>query len=311
MPETYPTPRLCDPGHHPRRLLPTILPAVLLLLLCLPNDRLAAQGADRDDLKFLVVMKGGDSFRGNVVGHTDSTITVQTEFNRVTLPKSAIEEFVPLSGRYLRRPHHFLMPTASPNGPGGFISNYELGFLYGGFGIGTGATITAGATIVPGISLASQLYHAGAKVTVEQTEDVELAVGATYTFITTREPFAHLYAVSTTPIGTGRWSFMLFYKISGDDRAPVRIDGPGNDTTRFTLFYEGALGVALGLDTPAFGRDDMGFFVEIWNNDLTNPQNTASVLGVRVFNEELSADFGLSLISGPYVLPAMSFTWNL
>ena len=283
----------------------------LSFLLCCGPDRARAQGVDRDELKFIVVMNSGDAFRGNVISYTDSTITVQTEFNRVTLPKESIKEFLPLDGPYRRRPHHFLMPTASPSGPGGFISNYELGFLYGGVGLGYGATITVGMTLVPGFSLSSQIYHANTKFTVERSESIELAVGATYTFITTREPYAHIYGVATSKLGTGRWSAMLLYKISGDDRAPVYLAGPGEeDTTRFTLFYEGSIGVALGADAPLLGRDDMTFFAEIWNSDVTKPQNTASVVGVRVFNEILSADFGLALFTAPMVVPAVHFMWR-
>ncbi|MCE2503379.1 MAG: hypothetical protein J4G05_04890 [Chlorobi bacterium] len=268
------------------------------------------QGVDRESLKFIVVMKSGDSFRGNVVGTTDSTLLIQTEFNRVAIAKDLIQEFIPVNGPYTRRPHHFLMPKASPNGPGGFISNYELGFFYGGFGLDSIATITAGLSTVPSFSLSSQLYHIGAKFTVERREGVALALGATYSFITTRESYAHLYAVSTTALGNAHWSAMLFYRVSGDEFAPVELQGPGNDTTRFNLRYEGALGIALGIDGPLFGRDDMGFFAEIWNSDVTRPQNTASVLGIRVFNERASADFGMALIPLPFVAPAMSFTWN-
>ncbi len=285
--------------------------AVLCAGFSVAIPELPAQGTARENLKHIVLMKSGDSFRGNVIGNTDSTLTIQTEFNVIAVPKSLIQEFIPVDGPYIKRPQHFLMPTASPNGPGGFISNYELGFLYGGVGFGYGATITAGMTVVPGFSLSSQLFHANAKFTVERNENVEVALGATYTFITTREPYAHLYLVTTTPLGEGRWSAMLFYKVSGDDRAPVELHGFGDDTTRFTLFYEGALGVALGADAPAFGRDDMAFFAEIWNNDVTKPQNTASVIGVRLFNEVLSADFGVTLIAAPTIAPVMSFTWKL
>ena len=284
---------------------------VLFIGIITATPQLAAQGTARENLKHIVLMKSGDSFRGNVISNNDTTLTIQTEFNTIVVPKSLIQEFIPVDGPYLKRPQHFLMPSASPNGPGGFISNYELGFLYGGVGFGYGATITAGMTIVPGFSVSSQLFHANAKFTVERSENVEVALGATYTFITTREPYAHLYAVTTTPLGEGRWSAMLFYKVSGDDRAPVELHGFGDDTTRFTLFYEGALGVALGGDAPAFGRDDMAFFAEIWNNDVTKPQNTASVVGIRLFNEILSADFGVALIAAPTVAPVMSFTWKL
>lgn len=293
-----------------KKILLYIACCVTLMVFVTPSE-LAAQRAERDSLEYIVVMKSGDSFRGNVVGSNDTALAIQTEFNRIVVPKTYIQEFIPVDGPYIKRPQHFLMPTASPNGPGGFISNYELGFLYGGVGFGYGATITAGMTIVPGFSLSSQLFHANAKFTVERSPTAEVALGATYTFITTRESFAHLYAVTTTPLGEGRWSAMLFYKVSGDDRAPVELYGFGEDTTRFTLFYEGALGVALGADAPAFGRDDMAFFAEIWNNDVMKPQNTASVLGVRIFNEMLSADFGVALIAAPAIAPVMSFTWKL
>ncbi len=274
------------------------------------GTRSYGQGAERNDLKFIVLMKSGDSFRGNVVGSTDSTVTIQTEFDRVVVAKRLIEKFIPLDGPYKQRPHHFLMPTASPNGPGGFISNYALGFFYGGVGLDSIATITAGVTTVPTFSLSSQLYHIGAKFTVERSEEVSFALGATYSFLTLREPYAHLYAVSTSKLGIARWSAMLFYRVSGDEFAPVALYGPGNDTTRFNLRYEGALGVALGIDGPLFGRDDMAFFGEIWNNDVTRPQNTASVVGLRVFNEKASADFGVALVPLPFVAPVLSFTWN-
>lgn len=303
-------------GKETRERVPGSVTLLWVILLVLAGtgfaaEHAAAQGVDRETLKFIVVMKTGDSFRGNVVAHTDTTLIVQTEFNKVTIDKSLIKEFIPVDGPYTKRPLHFLMPTAAPNGPGGFISNYELGFLYGGFGIGSGVTITAGMTIVPGFSLSSQLYHANAKFTVEQSDQADVAVGATYTFLTTRKPYAHIYGVGTTKLGTGRWSAMLFYRISGDERGPVDLYGFGDDTTSFNLFYEGALGVAFGFDAPAFGRDDISFFGEIWNNDVTRPQNTASIVGVRIANEVLSADFGVALIAVPLIAPAMSFTWKL
>ncbi len=290
--------------------MPFIRLGTALLFLVLLSNLAQAQDVDREELKYIVVMKSGDSFRGNVVSSTDSTLIIQTEFDTVSIPKDMIDEFISLDGPYKHRAHHFLMPTASPNGPGGFISNYELGFLYGGFGLGYGATITAGMTLVPTFSLSSQLYHAGAKFTVERSEDMELAIGATYSFITTSEPYAHLYGVATFPLGTGRYSGMLMYRISGEERAPISFIGPGDDTTTFTLFYEGSLGAAFGFDAPAFGRDDMMWIGEIWNNDLQKPQNTVSMLGIRIFNESLSADFGLALFGAPLVIPVTSFSWR-
>lgn len=282
-----------------------LIGAVLLILTA------EAGAQERDSLLYIVQMKSGDSFRGNLVAHSDTTVTVVTEFGRVTVDKGLVEQFIPLEGPYRRRPLHFLMPTASPAGPGVFLSNYELGFYYAGFGLGYGATISAGATLVPGIPLKHQLYHAGAKFTLERNADYELALGAAYTFMTTDFPYGHLYAVATFPTGTARYSAMLMYRATGDDVARIRI-APFNsvDTTDLTVFYEAAVGAAFGFDAPAFGRDDMMWVGEIWNNDVSKPQNTVSMLAIRVMNETLSADFGLALFTAPFVAPVFSFTWR-
>ncbi len=269
-----------------------------------------ASAQERDSLRYVVQLRSGDRFRGNLIGYTDSTVTVKTEFGIVTLRKALVSSFVAIDGPYHRRPNHFLMPSASPSGPGVFISDYELGFLYAGVGLGNGATITGGATLVPGLSLASQLYHMGLKITVERNPDLELAVGATYTMITTDYPYAHIYAVGTLPLGSGRYSVMLFYRATGEQTAPIALQFFNQDSTRFTVHYDGSLGAALGFDAPAFGRDDIMWVGEIWNNDLSKPQNTVSMLGVRVTNEHLSADFGLALFSAPFVVPVTSFTWR-
>ncbi|MBC8144894.1 MAG: hypothetical protein H7X80_04855 [bacterium] len=282
------------------------LVATLLLIL---TGSAAAQ--ERDSLRYIVLMKSGDSFRGNLVSHTDSTVTIRTEFGRVVIAKNLVDEFIAVDGPYLKRPNHFLMPTGSPNGPGGFISNYELGFYYGGFGLGNGATITAGATLIPGIALKHQLYHAGAKITVERNEDFDLALGASYTFITTDHPYGHAYVVGTFPAGTARYSVMILYRVSGEDFAQIALAPFGGDSLKFSVNYGPSVGAAFGFDGPAFGRDDMLWFGEIWNNDMSKPQNTVSLVGIRLMNENLSADFGIALFTAPFVAPVFSFTWRM
>jgi hypothetical protein len=285
-------------------------PKIVLLLVFLALTTVAAHAQVRDSLQYVVLMKNGDSFRGNLVGYTDSTMVVQTEFGRVTIPKEQISSFVARNGPYTKRPQHFLMPTASPNGPGGFLSDYELGFLYGGFGLGYGATITAGITAIPGIPLKSQLYHVGAKFTIERSPEMELAIGATYTWITSDYPYSHIYAVGTFPLGEGRYSAMLLYRVTGTDVAPIAVAPFGGDTTRFNLYYTASIGAAFGFDGPAFGRDDIRWLGEIWNNDITKPQNTVSMLGVRVTNESLSADFGVAIFTAPAIFPVTSFSYR-
>lgn len=282
-----------------------LVASVLLILT------VSAAAQERDSLRYIVLMKSGDSFRGNLVAHTDTTVTVRTEFGRVTIAKDLVEKFIPLDGPYRRRSQHFLMPTASPNGPGGFVSNYELGFYYGGFGIANGATITLGATLIPGVPLRHQLYHAGAKFTIDRNDDFEVALGATYTWITTENPYGHVYAVMTMPAGTGRYSIMALYRATGEDFATIAVAPFGGDTLKTSMHYPATLGAAFGFDGPAFGRDDMMWFGELWNNDVSKPQNTVTLVGIRLMNENLSADFGIALFTAPFVAPVISFMWRM
>jgi hypothetical protein len=284
---------------------------LLVPILLILAARVHAQG--RDSLRYIVQMKNGDSFRGNLTGYSDSTVTIATEFGEVTVPKELVGSFVRVAGSYRDRPQHFLMPSASPNGPGGFISNYELGFFYGGFGFGNGATITLGSSLIPGAGWDSQLRHLGVKFTLHTNEtrdpaDFDLALGATYTWITSQYPYTHIYAVGTFPLGTGRYSAMLIYRVTGADVAPISMKFLSADTTSFTIFYQGSLGAAFGFDAPAFGRDDWSWIGEIWNNDITKPQNTVSMLGLRLTNERLSADFGVAIFTAPAVVPVTSFS---
>lgn len=284
-----------------------LLLAVLFLVFAAGEVR----AQERDSLKYIVQMNNGDAFRGNLVAYTDSTVTVLTDFGRVTVPKDQISSFVSLEGPYRNRPHHFLMPTASPTGPGFFLSNYELGFFYGGFGFSNGVTITGGMTLIPGIPVKSQLIHGGAKFTVERNDEFELALGTTFTFLTTQHPYNHIYGVGTFDLGTGRYSAMVLYRVTGKEQARIAVAPFGAvDSTVLNVFYTGSLGAAFGFDAPAFGRDDISWIGEIWNNDLTKVQNTASMLGVRVTNEHLSADFGVALFTAPFIVPVMSFTYR-
>jgi hypothetical protein len=270
-----------------------------------------APPSKRDSLEYIVLMKSGDSFRGNLVTYTDSTVTIDTEFGEVTILKKLIDRFIPLDGPYLRRPQHFLMPTGSPQKKGGFVSNYELGFFYGGFGIG-GLTIAGGFTTIPGIPLSQQIYHVGAKFTVEENDQFDLALGATYSWITTDHPYSHVYAVTTFTLGIGRYSAMAFYRATGDDFITIEVAPfDAADTTVINMFYQGSLGAAFGFDVPLFGRDDIFALGEIWNNDVQKPGNTVSMLAVRVSNETLSADFGVALFTAPFVVPVVRFSWML
>ena len=49
---------------------------------------------------------------------------------------------------------------------------------------------------------------------------------------------------------------------------------------------------------------------EIWNNDVSNANNIVFMLGVRVRNEHLSADFGLAYVHVPVPVPVTNFVYS-
>jgi hypothetical protein len=285
------------------------LPRCAFLLFLLTLTCLHAQER-ADNTRYVIELKSGDSFRGVITGSTDSAITIEADVGRVSVRRGLIARIMPLASVYRDRPFHFLMPAATANGPGGFVSNYELGFFYGGFGIGDVVTISGGLTLVPGMEIRSQLFHINGKITFWRNETFENAIGVTYTLVTADHPYTHLYAVWTFPSGGARYSAMIFGAISGEAEAPIAITPLGSDTVRFNFRKDNNPGVAFGMDAPIFGRDDIRLLGELWNADVTKPQNSAAMLGVRLLNEHLSADFGLTLTPGPAVLPVVSFHWR-
>lgn len=281
---------------------------ISVLILFATLSSLKAQSLD--SIQYMVRLKNGDAVRGTITKFTDSTITLKTALGEVSIDKNLINKFTLIEGPYTHRPFHYLMPTASPNGPGGFITNYELGFMYAGFGLGYGATISAAMTAIPGLSLNSQLYHLGVKYTIERSNDLEVAIGGTYTFLGDQAMYSHIYSVATIPFYGGRYSFMFHARATGPDEVNLKFQLFNYDTTRVKFYYTSKFGVAMGFDMPLFGRDDMNWVGEIWNGDITKPQNTASMIGVRVQNEHLSAVFGVALIPKPLILPITSFSYK-
>jgi len=264
-----------------------------------------------DSIMYMVRLKNGDAIRGTIQSYDDSTITIKSQLGAITINKNLIEKFTLLNGPYTRHPYHYLMPTASASGPGGFVTLYELGLIYAGFGLGYGATVSAAMTAVPGVSLSSQLYHLSVKYTIERSNEVELAVGGTYTMLGNMAMYSHIYGVTTFPFFGGRYSMLVHARATGPDEVDLKFQAFSFDTARVRFYYTANYGISMGFDAPLFGRDDMSWLGEIWNADITKPYNTASMLGVRVQNEHLSAVIGVSLIPKPLLaLPVTSFTYK-
>jgi hypothetical protein len=216
---------------------------------------------------------------------------------------------------YRQRHRAFIMPTAEPIRNDHFVGLWELGFLYGGAGIGDIASITAGRTFVPGLAAADQVSHVNVKATLYDAPNGIVETGRQYyaagfagSWLGSSNFMGHVYGVATFTGVRSQVSTMFFAKVSGDDFYTV------NGGTLFNAFNvnypTGSVGIGLSMDARLPDFHDLHVIGELWNNDLTRPANTMVFLGVRTANEHVSLDFGLAVVSAPAVIPMVSFCWT-
>ncbi len=201
----------------------------------------------------------------------------------------------------------FLLPTANAIPAGrGFISDYELLFLYGGVGIADVVSITAGTSLIPGLSLAHQFSTAQLKITAAQSSELSLALGGSVAFVQDANRFIHIFGTGSLCLDSVWYTASIFYKISGPDEAFVDAMPYGD----FSFFYTAGLGLALGVEVPVPHRDDMRIVAELWNHDVGNPRHMAIMGGFRIGNEMLSGSFGLAILPIPTIFPVASFAYR-
>lgn len=216
---------------------------------------------------------------------------------------------------YRQKHRTYLMPTAAPIGKDHFIGLWELAFLYGGAGIADIVSITAGRTFVPSVPGDQQASVVNIKATVYQAPNGLLeqgtqyyAVGLNGAWLNNVNFFGHIYAVATFTGLRTSVSTMLFAKIAGKDIYTV---STGTLFNQFQFpFANGAIGVGLSLDSRINHYHDMHFLAEIWNADITHPASTALFVGLRINNTNVATDFGITVATGPLVLPSVSFAWT-
>lgn len=270
------------------------------------------------DSKFIVRLSSGDLLSGKIVDFVDSGtegegIKLKTEIGTATIYASQIVEIEEIRD-YNRQSHRvFLMPTAEPIRNNHFIGAFQLLFLYAGAGIGDVISITAGRTIVPIIPGSDQISLINFKATVYKEnndatiEGIKVAIGGNYAWLGSANPMLNLYTVGTFTGEKTAVSAMIFAKTNGADIMTLRAGSIGET---FMTYTNGTFGAAVGIDTKLTSRNDLRAIVEIWNNDLNKPQNTAFALGIRLANSSVSADFGLALFTQPFIIPFTSFSWT-
>jgi hypothetical protein len=56
--------------------------------------------------------------------------------------------------------------------------------------------------------------------------------------------------------------------------------------------------------------NDVHVICELWNPDIAKPMNSGALLGLRIANTHVAADFGLSVWTAPAIAPFVSFVWT-
>lgn len=270
-----------------------------------------------EDYECVIRLKNGDIITGVITDVFNSEneglgIKILTELGKATIYNNQIVD-VRIKDEYYRHNHRvFLLPTANPIKNNHFVGSFELLFLYFGAGISDFFSITAGRTIVPQVTFSQQISLINAKFTFLTMEFdsvarmVSLALGGNLGFANHNNRFQHLYVVSTVKLYKTELTGSVYYKVGSDDFNFIIY---GNNIQELK-YPNGSFGLGLGIDTEIPRMKGLHFIGELWNIDVERPTNTAIMLGLRLCNTAVSADFGLALFTQPYIFPFVSFVWT-
>jgi hypothetical protein len=291
------------------------------MLCSLPQYLLADskfQNLKTDGQVYYIRFVSGDVVSGRFLEyiHTEQDgdgIKFATELGNARVFESQVIEILPDYEYYKHSHRVFLLPTAEPIGGNHFVGDFELLFLYAGFGVGDWLSVTGGRTIVPIIKSDQQINELNAKLTFYSfsTDDsssnkMYLAGGVNYATLNSDNPLLHFYGVATAKLSKTNFSAMCFYNASSNPIMQVRF----GDNLYNMNYQTGGFGIGLGLDTKLAGRNDIRVIGELWNSDVTRAYHTLALLGLRLFSSQFSADFGLAFSTYPFAAPFASFVWT-
>jgi hypothetical protein len=198
---------------------------------------------------------------------------------------------------------HFIMPTAKPI-QGGYTGVWELAFLNAGYGLWDFLSFSGGITLMPTVSMKSQIGYLQAKATFADEEGISFAAGVNYLRMTSEYPYIHGFISATAEHqDETRYTGFIFYKFYGEEYPIVDIYPYGS----FSFAYTGSLGAGIGFDKPIKAWKNIRFVAEAWNHDLTNIKNLAILGALRLETTNFSSDFGLMYFSVPILVPVASF----
>ena len=271
------------------------------------------------DTEYYVRLINGDVVTGQIVEITSdssgSYLRIATSFGRARVYAREISWIGIREASYRARHRGILLPTAQPIGNDHYLALVEGVMPTIGVGIGSVMSITAGRTVVPGIGWSNQFSTVNVKGTVyegpnglvEQGKQV-YALGVNGAWVNDVNFIGHLYGVATFTGKRTSVSTLVHAKVSGKDDYTV---SGGTLFSPFRFPYaNGTIGLAFMMDVRFPEMHDLHFIGELWNSDILRPSNSALFLGVRQGNTTLTFDFGMAVLPGPNVAPALVVQWT-
>lgn len=265
----------------------------------------------------IIRLNNGDIFSCEIVNYEFedgriNKIEVSTAIGKTKIFTDEIAEIMHYQD-FNRHSHRiYILPTAEPISDNHFISNYEILFFYVGFGISDYLSITAGRSVIPLVRGQDQISVINTKATLYQQywESMEgnmsIALGYNHAWVNSSNTISHAYSVVSFRGAKSILSASVFAKIGSKDYYEARF---AENFLPFT-FENGSFGFALGLDTRFSSTRDIHFIGELWNSNITKPGSSGLLLGFRIGNTKIAADFGIAVFGAPYFVPFTSFAWT-
>jgi hypothetical protein len=294
----------------------------LFVLFLLNQVSFSAAGILKDfkpekKTEYILRLNNGDVVSGFFLEFTSSAdygdaIKLRTALGNAIIYESQILEITRSEDIYRHSHRVFLLPTAEPIRNNYFIGDFEMLFLYAGFGISDYFSMTLGRTIVTGVPASEQISNLNVKFTVFSMDfdsiarNMFISVGGNLGYVNSANILEHIYVAATINLPKTSLTAVLFEKLGTNDLYTLNF----NQYIQGMYYPNGSLGLGLGLDSRFSDRHDLHFIAELWNSDLTRPSNTAIMLGFRLANTAFSADFGMAFFTQPFVAPFASFVWT-
>jgi hypothetical protein len=264
---------------------------LLSLLLALPAAAVAQALPGVDTVTVVELrLSDGSAIAGRVVAASDTAFTLVTPAGlRVLVPRRSLASWravrgVVVGGRLRRADPNvnriFFAPTARTLKRGdGYFGDYYLLIPSVGYGVTDRITVAAGMSIIPGISLADQMYFVAPKVSLVQSPTFGLAAGVMYAGV---------------GLKTGGGSGGIAYGVTtlgGEDGAlTVGLGGPFSGghggSPRPWAMFGGALR----------RRDRTKLLAEVWK--FPGSDEMPGVFGIRFIGDRMGVDFGLMHVFG-------------